>query len=127
MIMPLIAPTDGPIGDSGLALDDGEVRVFNQNDSRPLDLDHLASFAPLDAHFLQYSGAIWFPMVYNFHPKVKEAQGRKKRQTEMARALRYVTQVDARYVFPSAGPPCFLERRTVFLQRLRPRSGQHLS
>ena len=109
MIMPLIAPTDGPIGDSGLALDDGEVHIFNQNDSRPLDLDHLASFAPLDAHFLQYSGAIWFPMVYNFHPKVKEAQGRKKRQTEMARALRYVTQVDARYVFPSAGPPCFLD------------------
>jgi UDP-MurNAc hydroxylase len=109
MIMPLIAPTDGPIGDSGLALDDGEVRIFNQNDSRPLDLEHLDSFAPLDAHFLQFSGAIWFPMVYNFHPKVKDAQGRKKRQTEMARALRYVTQVGARYVFPSAGPPCFLD------------------
>jgi UDP-MurNAc hydroxylase len=109
MIVPLVAPTDGPIGDSGLALDDGEVRIFNQNDSRPLDLDPLEGFSPLDAHFLQFSGAIWFPMVYSFHPKVKDAQGRKKRQTEMARALRYVTQVGARYVFPSAGPPCFLD------------------
>ena len=108
-ILPLVAPTDGPIGDSGLALDDGEARIFNQNDSRPLDLEPLEEFGPLDAHFLQFSGAIWFPMVYNFHPKVKDAQGRKKRQTEMARALRYVTQVGARFVFPSAGPPCFLD------------------
>jgi UDP-MurNAc hydroxylase len=109
MIMPLIAPTDGPIGDSGLALDDGVARIFNQNDSRPIDLEPLEQFAPLDAHFLQFSGAIWFPMVYNFHPKVKDAQGRKKRQTEMARAHRYVTQVNAANVFPSAGPPCFLD------------------
>ncbi|HEX6507041.1 MAG TPA: Rieske 2Fe-2S domain-containing protein [Chloroflexota bacterium] len=109
MIMPLTAPTDGPIGDSGLVVDDGEVRIFNQNDSRPIELDHLQAFGPLDAHFLQFSGAIWFPMVYNFHPKVKDAQGRKKRQTEMARALRYVTQVGASHVFPSAGPPCFLD------------------
>jgi len=109
MIMPLVAPTDGPIGDSGLAIDDGHTRIFNQNDSRPIELEHLERFGPLDAHFLQFSGAIWFPMVYKFHPKVKDAQGRKKRQTEMARALRYVQQVGAKFVIPSAGPPCFLD------------------
>ena len=109
MILALVAPTDGPIGDSGLALDDGQVRLFNQNDSRPVDLTPLEAFAPLDAHFLQFSGAIWFPMVYNFNHKVKEAFGRKKRTTEMARALRYAREVDARFVFPSAGPPCFLD------------------
>src|SRR5215472_3632829 len=33
MVMALGAPTDGPLGDSALVVDDGEVRVLNQNDS----------------------------------------------------------------------------------------------
>jgi hypothetical protein len=86
MIVALVAPTDGPIGDSGLAVDDGRVKIFNQNDSRPLDLEPLASFGAFDGHFLQYSGAIWYPMVYDFPPRMKQTLGRKKRQNEMARA-----------------------------------------
>ncbi|MBA3474086.1 MAG: MBL fold metallo-hydrolase, partial [Rubrobacter sp.] len=62
-IAALVAPTDGPLGDSGLIVDDGETRIFDQNDSRPVDLETLTSFGPFDAHFLQFSGAIWFPMV----------------------------------------------------------------
>ncbi|HWK80935.1 MAG TPA: MBL fold metallo-hydrolase, partial [Thermomicrobiales bacterium] len=52
MITSLIAPADGPLGDSGLSLDDGEVRIFNQNDSRPVDFEALAEFGPYDCHFL---------------------------------------------------------------------------
>ena len=63
MISAAVAPTDGPLGDSGLSVDDGEVRIFDQNDSRPVDLDMLANFGAYDAHFLQFSGAIWYPMV----------------------------------------------------------------
>ena len=48
----LVAPTDGPLGDSGLIVDDGETRIFDQNDSRPVDLETLTSFGPFDAHFL---------------------------------------------------------------------------
>ncbi len=65
MILALVAPTDGPIGDSGLAVDDGRTRIFNQNDSRPVDLAPLAAFGHFDGHFLQFSGAIWYPMVYD--------------------------------------------------------------
>jgi len=109
MIVALVAPTDGPIGDSGLAVDDGATRLFNQNDSRPIDLEPLRRFGPFDAHFLQFSGAIWYPMVYDFPPRMKQTLGRKKRQNEMARAKRYAEEVAASYVFPSAGPPCFLD------------------
>ena len=109
MITSLTAPTDGPLGDSGLAIDDGEVRIFDQNDSRPMDLDVVNSFGPYDAHFLQFSGAIWYPMVYEMPEKAKQALGRKKRANQMTRALRYVRQTDASTVFPSAGPPCFLD------------------
>jgi UDP-MurNAc hydroxylase len=104
-----VAPTDGPLGDSGLIVDDGETRIFDQNDSRPLDLDALAALGPYDAHFLQYSGAIWYPMVYRFAEAKKAALGRKKRENQMARALRYAEQLGATYIFPSAGPPCFLD------------------
>lgn len=108
-VVAMVAPTDGPLGDSGLIVDDGEVRVFDQNDSRPIDLDALAALGPFDAHFVQFSGAIWYPFVYQYPPEMLEALGRKKRANEMARALRYVKEVGARWIFPSAGPPCFLD------------------
>src|SRR6266498_1195844 len=109
MIVALVSPTEWPIGDSGLAVDDGRTRLFNQNDSRPIDLEPLRGFGSFDAHFLQFSGAIWYPMVYDFPPRMKQTLGRKKRQNEMARAKRYAEEIGASYVFPSAGPPCFLD------------------
>jgi UDP-MurNAc hydroxylase len=109
MINALTSPTDGPLGDSGLAVDDGQVRVYNQNDSRPVEFGPVEQFGPLHAHFLQYSGAIWYPMVYDFPERMKQTVGKRKRRNGMARALKYVEQYDAKHVFPFAGPPCFLD------------------
>jgi UDP-MurNAc hydroxylase len=109
LIDALVTPTDGPIGDSALAVDDGEVRIFNQNDARPVEDGPVAAFGPYDAHFLQYSGAIWYPMVYDFPERMKATVGRRKRENGMARALKYVDQYAAAQVFPFAGPPCFLD------------------
>jgi UDP-MurNAc hydroxylase len=109
MICALVAPTDGPIGDSGLALDDGEVRIFNQNDARPVELEPLHAFGPFDGHFLQYSGAIWYPMVYDFPERMKTTIGRRKRANGMARAKKYVEDLKAAHIFPFAGPPAFLD------------------
>jgi UDP-MurNAc hydroxylase len=109
MVTALVAPTDGPIGDSALIIDDGDVRVLNQNDSRPIDLEPVLAQGPFDALFLQYSGAIWYPMVYDFPQKMKEALGRKKRADGLARAYRYIEMLNPRFVVPSAGPPCFLD------------------
>ena len=55
----------GPIGDSSLSIDDGTASILNQNDSHPLDLEKLLSFAKPEAYFTQFSGAIWWPMVYD--------------------------------------------------------------
>jgi UDP-MurNAc hydroxylase len=105
----LAAPTDGPIGDSNLLIDDGEVRVLNMNDSRPIDPDALLADGPLDALFLQFSGAIWYPMVYEYPERAKEVLGHKKRVAQLARAKRYTEILDPAFVVPSAGPPCFLD------------------
>lgn len=110
MIIALRAPADGPIGDSGLVVSDGVTTAFNMNDARPIDLDMLAGeFGHIDVHMLQYSGAIWYPMVYDMPARAKEAFGTQKRQRQMDRCRQYIAQVGATWVVPSAGPPCFLD------------------
>lgn len=109
MVMALDAPTDGPLGDSALLIDDGETRLLNMNDSRPTDPDRLLAFGPLDLLFIQFSGAIWYPMVYEFPPRAKETLAHKKRVVQLARSQRYIEILAPSFVVPSAGPPCFLD------------------
>ena len=105
----LVAPTDGPIGDSALLIDDGDVRVLNMNDSRPPEPDRLTAEGPIDVAFLQFSGAIWYPMVYDYPDNAQHVLGHKKRVAQSARAFRYIEVLDPAFVVPSAGPPCFLD------------------
>ncbi|MDO3027113.1 Rieske (2Fe-2S) protein, partial [Mycobacteroides abscessus] len=99
-----------PPPDSGLVVSDGTTTAFNMNDARPVDLDVLAEeFGHIDVHMLQYSGAIWYPMVYDMPARAKEAFGTQKRQRQMDRCRQYIAQVGATWVIPSAGPPCFLD------------------
>jgi UDP-MurNAc hydroxylase len=109
MAQALQSPADGPLGDSLLALDDGTARVLNQNDARPADLGPIQAFGPFDAHFLQYSGAIWWPWTYELPEAAKRSFGAAKRANGLDRAARYARAVGARHVVPSAGPACFLD------------------
>ncbi|MBH0778972.1 Rieske 2Fe-2S domain-containing protein [Nocardia bovistercoris] len=110
MIIALRAPADGPIGDSGIVVSDGETTCFNMNDARPVDMDIVHdAFGQLDIHLLQYSGAIWYPMVYDIPARTKTNFGKQKRQRGMDRARSYIEQVGATWVVPSAGPPVFLD------------------
>lgn len=130
------AISDGPGGDSALVVSDGLTRLVNQNDCRTGELNELVSHGPVDLHYLQYSGAIWYPMVYDMPTDEKRALAKSKVESQFARAERYVEAVHARAVVPSAGPPCFLDPdlfhlnmigdddvsifpdQTVFIQRL---------
>ncbi|MGH8960408.1 MAG: MBL fold metallo-hydrolase [Jatrophihabitantaceae bacterium] len=109
MIESLTSPTDGPIGDSSLWVYDGRHRVLNQNDARPSSLEAFTELGPIDAYLVQFSGAIWFPMVYELPARAKQALGLAKRERQFDRTLRYIEQCRARFVFPTAGPPCFLD------------------
>jgi UDP-MurNAc hydroxylase len=109
VILAMTAPADGPAGDSALVLRDSTATILNQNDARPRDLVELESFGPYDAHFTQFSGAIWYPMVYDFPPDEMRRLGEQKRTDQIERALHYLRDVDAPVRFPVAGPPCFLD------------------
>ena len=101
--------TDGPGGDSALVVDDGTAVLVNQNDCRTTDLAALRQHGPVDLHWLQYSGAIWYPMVYDEPPERMRALVDAKVDSQLTRAMRYVESVDAAAVVPSAGPPAFLD------------------
>ncbi|MEM9747311.1 MAG: Rieske 2Fe-2S domain-containing protein [Actinomycetota bacterium] len=101
--------TDGPGGDSALVVMADDAIVVNQNDCRTTDLGQLRSHGPVDLHWLQFSGAIWYPMVYEMDPEAKRSAAVAKVDAQFARAMRYVEKVDARAIVPSAGPPCFLD------------------
>jgi UDP-MurNAc hydroxylase len=109
MVQALRSPADGPLGDSLLAVGDGTARVLNQNDARPADLGPILGFGPFDVHFLQFSGAIWWPWAYELPPAAQRSFGAAKRANGLDRAARYVRAVGARHVVPSAGPACFLD------------------
>ena len=100
---------DGPIGDSALVVDDGSTRILDQNDCHPRDLSALRAHGPYDVHFLQYSGAIWYPMVYRWDDDRKAALSREKRVRQGQRAMQYIEEIHAAHVVPFAGPPAFLD------------------
>ena len=101
--------TDGPGGDSALVVSDGTSILVNQNDCRTNDLAQLRAHGPVDLHWLQFSGAIWYPMVYDMPDDDKRRLCSAKVDAQFARAMRYVENIDARYIVPSAGPPAFLD------------------
>ncbi len=109
LIQALTSPTDGPIGDSSLWVEYDGVRVLNQNDARPTDLGFFAELGHVHAHMLQFSGAIWYPMVYELPAAAKTAFGKQKRDRQFDRTWRYIDDLKASWVFPIAGPPCFLD------------------
>jgi UDP-MurNAc hydroxylase len=109
MIQALISPTDGPIGDSSLWVEYDGIRLLNQNDARPTDLSKFAQLGQVHAHMLQFSGAIWYPMVYELPQSAKTAFGKQKRDRQFDRTFRYIDDLNASWVFPIAGPPCFLD------------------
>jgi UDP-MurNAc hydroxylase len=114
-----VSITDGPGGDSAMVVSDGESRLVNQNDCRTTDLAALRGHGPVDLHWLQYSGAIWYPMVYDMPDERKRALCTAKVESQFTRALRYVEAIDARAVVPSAGPPAFLDDELWHLNMIR--------
>ncbi|MCB0997743.1 MAG: Rieske 2Fe-2S domain-containing protein [Acidimicrobiales bacterium] len=113
-----VSITDGPGGDSALVVSDGRSRLVNQNDCRTSDLVALRAHGPVDLHWIQYSGAIWYPMVYEETPETMRELVDLKVESQLTRAMRYVEAVGARATVPSAGPPAFLDPELFGLNRI---------
>ena len=89
------APSDGPIGDSALLIADPTGRVLDQNDCRPNHPEDISAEGPVDLHFLQYSGAIWWPVVYELPARTSSASLAAKRENQLQRAIGYAEAIGA--------------------------------
>jgi len=103
------AISDGPQGDSALVVGVDDVWLVDQNDCRPHDPAALCGHGPVAQHWLQFSGAIWYPMVYDIPEADKRSLAKAKVDAQFSRAMSYVRAVGAGVVAPSAGPPAFLD------------------
>ena len=83
-------------------------------------------FGPYDAHLVQFSGAIWYPMVYRLPAEEKQALGRRKRANQLARAARMVQGDRRDAVLPVRRTAVLPRRGAVPPQRPRHRRLEHL-
>jgi UDP-MurNAc hydroxylase len=92
-----------------LILSDG-FKILNKNDCYH-SKDYMEKFASIgiDLLFTQFSGAIWYPMIYDYDEETKKKSTKKVRTRLNEYFIDVVNSIKPKYVIPSAGPPCFLE------------------
>ncbi|MPZ15405.1 MAG: Rieske 2Fe-2S domain-containing protein [Chloroflexi bacterium] len=102
--------------DSFLLAQAGPRTILNKNDCHiPEEYFSRLQALDIDLLFAQFSGAMWYPSAYQYEREVERhlAQGMKR---EMLDSFVHVANtVAAKYVFPTAGPPCFLEEASFRL------------
>jgi UDP-MurNAc hydroxylase len=96
--------------DSSLLIKSEGFKILNKNDCY-YNRDYLEKFSSIgiDLLFTQFSGAIWYPMVYNYDIETKKKAAKKVRDRLTEYFIGVVNTIKPKYVIPSAGPPCFLE------------------
>jgi hypothetical protein len=96
--------------DSCLVVEHGRHVLVNQNDCF-LDAVQLARLRALQPaiHVTQFSGASYYPAVYDFARAQMETHVARYTDRLFKRFCDVTRASGARYIVPSAGPPCFLD------------------
>ena len=96
--------------DSAIFIKAEDHKILNKNDCY-LSRDYLREFSHfgIDVLFTQHSGAIWYPMVYEYED-IRMKENVKKVKTRLLESfVDTVNTIKPTFVVPYAGPPCFLE------------------
>ncbi len=96
--------------DSSIIINVDGFRILNKNDCY-LTQNYLEKICEekIDILFTQFSGAMWYPAAYNYQKEKKLELSKKTREFLIDTFIQLANTVNAKYVVPSAGPPCFLE------------------
>ncbi len=106
---------------------DGESILVNQNDCRTNDLGATSGPRPGRPPLAAVLRSDLVPDGVRHADRRQAPRCATRRSTaQFARAMRYVENIDARFVVPSAGPPCVPRRGPVRTEHDRRRRGQHL-
>ena len=96
----------------------GEEVIVNINDMQPTgkDLEWIKNNYPsIDYLFHQYSGANWYPHVYSYEKDEKIKLSNKKVKNKFHNCVTNFNTLGAKWLIPSAGPPCFLDKDLYYL------------
>lgn len=96
--------------DSSLLINSESFKILNKNDCYH-SKEYLEKFNTIgiDILFTQFSGAIWYPMIYEYDQVTKKKAANQVRNRLKEYFIEVVNTIQPKYVVPSAGPPCFLE------------------
>ncbi len=104
------------INDSAIMIEHDGVRMFNETDCKLdyADLERVANMKP-DIGFFMFSGANWFPMLYNYPPETMLELVRRRRQSLLRSLIERVKLVRPRFAVPAAGPCTALDPELLWL------------
>ena len=101
-----------PMGveDSAMIFDTGEEVIMNFNDMKPShkDLDWVNDNYDVTYLFKQFSGASWYPLLYDYSKEEMHNLCRDKRLFKYKVIVDVIKKLNPKVYIPCAGPPCFL-------------------
>ncbi len=108
----------GMYHDSALLVRTATASVLNLNDCR-LSEQWLSEIDRPDVLLGQFSGANWYPSVYEYPEETKHQLGAAKRRRGLDRLANNARRCRAKVTVPCAGPPAFLDSRLRYLNDAR--------
>jgi UDP-MurNAc hydroxylase len=102
--------------DSALFVEGDGATVFNETDCKLgyADLQWLGSRG-IDIGFYMFSGANWYPMMYDYPDEVKRALTKRRRQSLLRSFVQRVKLTRPRIAVPAAGPCTVLDPDLLWL------------
>jgi len=73
------------------------------------DIDWLRENYKINYLLHQYSGANWYPHIYEYDENIKKELSSKKVLNKFHHCVTNFLNLNAEYLIPCAGPPCFLD------------------
>jgi UDP-MurNAc hydroxylase len=102
--------------DSAIVIEADGVRVFNETDCKPSfhDLEREAAKG-IDLGFYMFSGANWFPILYDYDEATMADQIQRRRATLLKSFVKRVRSTKPKMVVPGAGPCTVLDPERLYL------------
>ena len=111
-----------PMGqeDSAMIFEVGGEVIMNFNDMKPSqnDIDWIKERYDVTYILKQFSGASWYPLVYDYDNGRMKELCRDKRLFKYQVILYIINQLNPKLYIPFAGPPCFLSDETYHINFL---------
>ena len=102
--------------DSAILVEHEGVRVFNETDCK-LAFDDLKRVGELgiDVGFYMFSGANWYPMLYDYPDDKKRDLVQRRRKSLLRSLVQRVKLTKPRFAVPAAGPCTVLDPQLLYL------------